>query len=122
MGNVTDVTNFDKKEKIEAILKSLNMGTSINQACKAADISKVTLWRWRKKSKRLNNKILSILDSRTQTVEDALYKAAIGGNIVAQIFWLKNRAHDRWKDRYEQLLGGEVKLKPLTVIIRKKNE
>ncbi|GAI99699.1 unnamed protein product, partial [marine sediment metagenome] len=44
-------------------------------------------------------KINSIIDSRTQSMEDALYASGIKGNVAAQIFWLKNRAKDRWSDR-----------------------
>ena len=111
-----------KKKKIESVLASLETGTSFIKACKAAEVNQATFWKWRQKSKRLDNKVLEILNSRTQTVEDALFSNAVKGNVTAQIFWLKNRACDRWKDRYEQQLGGEVKLKPLTVIIRKKDE
>ena len=32
-------------------------------------------------------------------VENALLKNALGGNTTAQIFWLKNRRPDKWKDK-----------------------
>ena len=32
-------------------------------------------------------------------VESALHKAAVGGNITAIIFWLKNRRPDKWRDK-----------------------
>ena len=34
-------------------------------------------------------------------VENALYKSAIGGNVTAQIFWLKNRRKQQWRDKVE---------------------
>ena len=34
-------------------------------------------------------------------VENALLKAALNGNVTAQIFWLKNRKSQNWKDRKE---------------------
>jgi hypothetical protein len=34
-------------------------------------------------------------------VEDKLYENAMKGNIIAQIFWLKNRGMGRWSDRTE---------------------
>lgn len=115
MNNETDVK---KKRQKEAFLESLTRGTSIVKACQAASISVVTIWRWRKESEDFDKEVLAVLDSRTQTVEDALYSNAVKGNVVAQIFWLKNRASDRWKDMYEGQVGGEIKLKPLRVIIR----
>jgi len=88
-----------KEEKKEALLRSLEGGVSITDACGAASVSRHAIWEWRKKSKRFDNKVNSIIDSRTQTMEDALYASGIKGNVTAQIFWLKNRAKDRWSDR-----------------------
>lgn len=34
-------------------------------------------------------------------VENALLKSALEGNTTAQIFWLKNRKRNKWKDRPE---------------------
>ncbi len=34
-------------------------------------------------------------------VSNALYKSATGGNITAQIFYLKNRSPEDWSDRKE---------------------
>lgn len=48
-------------------------------------------------------------------VENALYKAAINGNVTAMIFWLKNRKPQGWKDRKEaqeiELQVKELELK-----------
>jgi hypothetical protein len=35
----------------------------------------------------------------TENIEDALYRAAIGGNVTAMQVWLYNRCPDRWRDR-----------------------
>jgi len=91
--------NMSRNRQKEALLESLRGGVSISEACKAVNLSRDTIWRWRKKWKGFDNKIFSIIDSRTQTVEDALYASALKGNVTAQIFWLKNRAKDRWSDR-----------------------
>lgn len=34
-------------------------------------------------------------------VSNAMYNAAMDGNITAQIFFLKNRARDQWKDKWD---------------------
>lgn len=96
-----NLTNLTRNRQKKAFLESLRSGVTIKDACKAVDLSRDTIWRWRKKWKGFNNKILSVIDSRTQTVEDALYGSALSGNVAAQIFWLKNRDRDRWKDRFE---------------------
>lgn len=32
-------------------------------------------------------------------VENALYQAAISGNVTAQIYWLNNRKPDKWRNK-----------------------
>lgn len=102
----------------EAFLLSLEGGASITDSCEAAQVSRATIWRWRKRSKGFNNKTLAIIDSRTQSVEDALYATALKGNVIAQIFWLKNRASDRWKDVKE--VGGSLELTYANLVKAKK--
>ncbi len=97
-----------KKKRIDSILESLGKGSSFLKACKAADIDQSTFWLWRQADKELNKRVLQVLDSRTQTVEDSLYVGATKGNVIAQIFWLKNRASDRWKDKQEYKHSGIV--------------
>jgi hypothetical protein len=102
---------MNKKENhtqiIETVLESLKRGSSINAACQSAGVDTVTFWLWRKKDPSLNDKMRHIYDSRIQIVEDALYKNALEGNVAAQIFFLKNRDQDRWKDRFDPLVTNE---------------
>ena len=46
-------------------------------------------------------------------VENALLKKALGGDVGAICFWLKNRKPDKWRDRQEQVHSGAV---PVTII------
>lgn len=109
-----------KNRQKEAFLTSLERGSSISESCEAANVSRATIWRWRKRSKGFNNKTLSIIDSRTQSVEDALYASALKGNVTAQIFWLKNRASDRWKDVKE--VAGSLELNFANLMKLKKEQ
>lgn len=34
-------------------------------------------------------------------VENALYRTAMEGNVTAQIFWLKNRKKEQWREKQE---------------------
>ena len=40
------------------------------------------------------------------TIANALFQTAKGGHVTAQIFYLKNRAPDEWKDRVENQVTG----------------
>jgi transposase-like protein len=103
-GKITmDAMGIKRFKKLRAIFKSLMAGVSIAQACKAANIDASTLWRWRKINTRVDNMVSSIIESRIQMVEDAQFKTAIEGNPTAQIFYLCNRAPDRWK-RHDALI------------------
>jgi hypothetical protein len=88
-----------KYKSVRAVLNSLRSGTSIVAACKGVGIEPSTLWRWRKAKPKLNQLIQSIIDSRIQIVEDALFKSATEGNTTSIIFFLTNRAPDRWADK-----------------------
>lgn len=41
-------------------------------------------------------------------VKKSLYKLAIGGNVTACIFWLKNRDREHWRDQQQQEHSGRV--------------
>ena len=97
------------------VLTSLKKGSSIVEACRYASVSVATFWRWRKKDARLDNLTKGIYDSRIAIVEDALYKEALNGNVSAQIFFLKNRDVNRWRDRHD--FEGDGIIKPIINIV-----
>lgn len=61
-------------------------------------VSRNALFKWRKKSDKLNNAINLGKELTDQQVENALYKSAVSGNVTAMIFWLKNRKPKMWCD------------------------
>jgi len=90
---------YIKRRKIKSITTLLKAGNTRYNACKAAGITTMTLWSWCKNNRRLNLLIHAIVEDRIQLVEDALYQSAVGGNQTAQIFFLMNRAPERWADK-----------------------
>ena len=94
-------TGGRKETPLASMLKvvdSLSKGASIVSACRAARVDRGAFYDWKNKTPENTKKVNDVLDQRSQVVEDALYKAAMGGNITAQIFFLKNRASARWSD------------------------
>jgi len=87
-----------KKKELQAVLENLMRGASLTKACKLGGLDFSGLWRIRKKYPEVEEAIQYALESRIAIVEDALYKKAVEGNVTAQIFWLCNRAPDRWKN------------------------
>ena len=92
---------YKKRIILRSITKALKDGAGLWNACKGAGITPMTFWRWRKNNPRIDNLVNKILEGRTQLVIDALYKNALEGKIPAQIFWLKNRQIEKWREKRE---------------------
>lgn len=74
-------------------------------------ISRSAFVNWRSKSSDIENAIKRGEDSAVDKVENALFSAACSGNITAQIFFLKNKRPDAWKDKRDtEITGGSGKL------------
>lgn len=100
-----------RKSVVDAIIQSIQNGATVMQACEAAGIDPRTFYRWRKKYKEVEELYEMALDSRVQIVEDSLFKRAVEGNVTAIIFFLMNRAPDRWKDRHELSVQADEKVR-----------
>ena len=64
-------------------------------------ISARTLLNWRKRSIPIFLALKKGKEVADFQIENALFKSALDGNVTAQIFWLKNRRPDKWRDRQE---------------------
>jgi hypothetical protein len=62
--------------------------------------------RWTMKHEELREALKRGREASDDRVEESLYRNALAGNTTAQIFWLKNRRPDRWRD--VQQLQGDV--------------
>lgn len=93
-------------------------GLTDEQIAKNIGISESTLYDWKKKYPDFSKALKRGKDVVDFEVENALLKSAMEGNTTAQIFWLKNRRPDKWRDKPEmpgdsenlkkakELLGG----------------
>ena len=112
--NKAKETNVIKIKR--AYILSLSKGVTRKEAAEAAGVSCYTIWNWAKQDKEFENEINNALESRIKVVEDALLNNAVGrgeytnkegkkiidrGNVIAQIFYLKNRGKGKWKDKQE---------------------
>jgi hypothetical protein len=83
-------------------------GLSMEQIAHNMGIAKDTLYRWLKISSDISDAIKKGKEVTDYLVENALFTSALTGNVVAQIFWLKNRKPDKWKDKIEQVVDTEA--------------
>lgn len=90
-------------------------GLTDEQISRNLGISKVTFYKYKASCSELNELLKKSKEVVDYEVENALYKAAINGNVTAMIFWLKNRKPHGWKDRKEaqeiELMRKELQLR-----------
>ena len=71
-------------------------------------ISPSTLYRWKNEYKEISEALKEGKEVVDYQVENALLNKAISGNTTAQIFWLKNRRPDKWRDRQDVSHSGGI--------------
>ena len=58
-----------------------------------------TLWDWKTKYDPISQALKKGKEVVDYEVENALLNKAMMGDVTAQIFWLKNRRPDKWRDK-----------------------
>ena len=61
-----------------------------------------TLQTWKSKYQDIQDTLKKGKDVVDYQVENALLSSALDGNTTAQIFWLKNRRPDKWRDKQKE--------------------
>ena len=68
-----------------------------------------TLYVWKKDHREISEALKKGKEVVDYEVENALLKNAMDGDTTAQIFWLKNRKPDKWRDKPAELIGEKQK-------------
>lgn len=74
-------------------------GLTDEQIANNIGISRSTLAVWKKKYEDISDTLKKGKEVVDYQVENALLRNAIKGDTTAQIFWLKNRRPDKWRDK-----------------------
>lgn len=86
-------------------------GLTDEQIANNCGITASTLYEWKKRFAEISDTLKRGKEVVDYEVENALLNKALGGDTTAQIFWLKNRRPDRWRDKpAEQSGNGGVKI------------
>lgn len=69
------------------------------QIAEKIGINPATLYDWKKKYPEISEALKKGKEVVDYEVENALLLKALCGDVTAQIFWLKNRRPDKWRDK-----------------------
>lgn len=97
------------KLKKQTIIQSIASAANVTAACEAVECSREAYYKWYHTDKKFKKAIDAAKASRVQAVEGALFKSALDGNITAQIFFLCNRARDKWESINKVEHSGRIK-------------
>lgn len=76
-------------------------GLTDEQIAKNMGISTSTLYAWKLNHSEISEALKRGKEVADYEVENALYREALRGNTTAQIFWLKNRCPEKWRDKQD---------------------
>ncbi len=91
-------------------------GLTDEQIAGKMGIHPATLYEWEKKYPEISETLKRGQDVVDYSVENALLESAINGNVTAQIFWLKNRRPDKWRDK--QIIEDTTAIDKLDMILK----
>ena len=80
-------------------------GSTDEQLAEKMSIGIRTLYDWKIRYPQISQALKKGKEIVDFEVENALLKSAIDGNTTAQIFWLKNRRPDKWRDKPVEDIG-----------------
>lgn len=81
-------------------------GCTNEEIAKRLGIHVATLQRWANEHRDICDALKEGKEQVDFEVEQALYRKARSGDVVAMIFWLKNRRPKQWKDRPQEDTGA----------------
>lgn len=76
-------------------------GLSNEQIAHNLGISLSSLYKWQAEHKEFNDALQKGKQVVDFMMENALFRNGMNGNVAAQIFWLKNRKPDKWKEHQD---------------------
>lgn len=98
MQRLNDWINEDKLILLQGWARD---GLTNEQIASNIGINPKTLYDWKKKESKIRNVLKDAREVVDYQVENALLKNALNGNVTAQIFWLKNRKKNEWREKIE---------------------
>ncbi|HIX84581.1 MAG TPA: helix-turn-helix domain-containing protein [Candidatus Megamonas gallistercoris] len=93
-------------------------GLTDEQIASKIGINRTTFYDWKKKYSDISDALKENKDVVDRKVENALLKNALNGNVTAQIFWLKNRKPNEWREKREAEVNDEQQSSAINQLIK----
>lgn len=93
-------------------------GLTDEQIAKNMNIGLTTFYEWKKRYPEFRESLKENKDVVDRKVENALLKNALNGNVTAQIFWLKNRKPNEWREKRETEVNDEQQSSAMNQLIK----
>lgn len=77
-------------------------GLTDEQLAQKMGVGTTTLYRWKEEYREIREALKKGKEVVDYRVENALLNNALSGDTTAQIFWLKNRRPDKWRDKPQE--------------------
>ena len=97
----------EAKEKLILVEGWARSGATDEMIMQNLGITRTTFYEWKKKYSAFATALKNGKEVVDFAVENALLKKALAGDVTAQIFWLKNRKPQEWRDRREHEVTGK---------------
>lgn len=105
MAKIQDWLEEDNLIRLEGWARD---GLTNEQIANNIGINPKTLYEWKNKESKIGNILKRSREVVDFEVENALLKSALEGNVTAQIFWLKNRKKEQWREKQEYSSDQEL--------------
>lgn len=100
------------------ICEMYEAGSTLDEIAENIGVSVRTLFLWRANKPEFFQALKKAQNIADKIVEESLFRTAVEGNVTAQIFWLKNRQPEQWRDKQSiETLGPDGKPVQATTVI-----
>ena len=117
------IDRWKSKEGLALLAGWARNGLTDIEIAKNMGVSRSTLAKWKNENSDISDTLKKNREVCDCMVENALFKSALEGNITAQIFWLKNRKPEAWRDKVEKDVsvdvesGGVIEIAPVKELV-----
>lgn len=89
--------------RLEEIKDWVRNGATDEEVARKLGISQRSFYEYQKEFLQFSQSLKETKEKVDSEVENALLQNALKGNTTAQIFWLKNRRPDKWREKQTEV-------------------